>query len=74
MKWLVPTNVTKVSNFVGETQYLWKFIASLSTVVAPLHTITMSDKSFQGGKNKQKDFNEMKRKISQEPVLALPSL
>jgi hypothetical protein len=41
MKWLVPTNVIEVRSFVGITQYLWKFIASFSVVLAPLHTITM---------------------------------
>jgi hypothetical protein len=36
----------KVRSFFGETQYLQKFIASFSVVVAPLHTITMGGKSF----------------------------
>jgi hypothetical protein len=40
IKWPVPTNVTEVRSFVGETQYLQKFIASFSVVVAPLHAIT----------------------------------
>jgi hypothetical protein len=28
MKWIFPTNVTKVRSFAGEKQYLQKFIAS----------------------------------------------
>jgi hypothetical protein len=67
MKWPVPTNCTEVRSFVGETQYLWKFIASFSVVVAPLHAITMGSKSFQWGKNQQKAFDEMKINISQAP-------
>jgi hypothetical protein len=51
MKCPVPTNCTKFRSFVGVAQYLQKFIASFSTVVAPLHTITMGSKSFQWGKN-----------------------
>jgi hypothetical protein len=74
MKWPVPINVIEVSSFVGAAQYLRKLIASFSTVVAPLHTITMSYKSFWWGKNQQKAFDELKRKISQAPVLALPNL
>jgi hypothetical protein len=27
IKWLVPTNFIEVRSFVGELQYLWKFIA-----------------------------------------------
>jgi hypothetical protein len=74
MKWPIPTNVTEVRSFFGATQYLQKFIASFSVVVAPLHAITTSGKSFQWGKNQQKAFDEMKRKISQAPVLTLPNL
>jgi hypothetical protein len=36
MKWPVPTNVIEVRSFVGETKYLWKFIASFSVVATPL--------------------------------------
>ena len=50
MKWTVPTNVYEVKIFIGATQYLRKFIASFSIVVAPLHAITVSGKSFQWGK------------------------
>jgi hypothetical protein len=53
---------------------LQKFIASFSTVVAPLHTITVGSKRFQWEKNKENAFDEMKRKISQAPMLLLPNL
>jgi hypothetical protein len=43
-------------------------------VVALLHAITASGKSFQWVKNQQKAFDELKRKISQAPLLALPNL
>jgi hypothetical protein len=74
IKFLVPMNVTKVNIFWGETQYLRNFIASFSVVVAPLHAITSTGKSFQWGKNQQKEFDDMKRKIIQASVLALPNL
>jgi hypothetical protein len=74
MKWLVPTNVTKVSIFFEASQYLWKFITSFLAVVAPLHAIKTSGKSFQWGKNQHKAFDEMKIKISQAPMLTLPNL
>jgi hypothetical protein len=71
MKWLIPT---KVRSFVGAARYLRKFIASFSAIVAPLHAITASGNSFRLGKNQQKAFDELKGKISQAPVLALPNL
>ena len=74
MKWLVPTNVNEVRSFVGAAQYLQKSIASFSAIIAPLQAITANGKSFQWGKNQQKAFDELKRKISQALVLALPNL
>jgi hypothetical protein len=41
IKWKAPTNCTKVRSFIGGKQYLWKFVALFSIVVAPLHTITL---------------------------------
>jgi hypothetical protein len=43
-------------------------------LVAPLHAITSSGKRFQSGKNQKKAFDEIKIKIIQAPVLALPNL
>jgi hypothetical protein len=74
MKWPIPTNVTKVRSFVRATQYLWKLIASFSAIATQLHTIKTSGKSFEWGKNMQKAFHELKRKIGQAPVLALRNL
>jgi hypothetical protein len=74
MKWEIPKNVYEVRIFVRATQHLRKFIASFSVVAAPVHTITASGKSFLWGKNQQKAFDELKRKISEAPMLALPNL
>jgi hypothetical protein len=49
----------KLGDFWGNTVPM-KFIASFSVVVAPLHAITTSGKSFQWGKNQQKYFDEIK--------------
>jgi hypothetical protein len=46
IKWLVPTNVTKLRIFFGASKYRRKFIASFSIVVVSLHSITISGKSF----------------------------
>jgi len=46
MKWPMPTNVIEVRSFIGEAQYLRKFIALFSVVATLLHAITTSGKSF----------------------------
>jgi hypothetical protein len=74
MKCPILTNFTKFRSFVGASQYLWNFIASVSAVTTPLHAITVSGNSFQWGKNHHKDFDGMKIKIDQAPILALPNL
>jgi hypothetical protein len=56
IKWLVPTNVIEVRSFVGETQYLHKFITSFFAVVASLHAITTNGKSSQ--------WERIRRKLS----------
>jgi hypothetical protein len=72
MKWIVLINVIKFKSFVGETQNLWKFISSFSSIAEPLHNIIMSGKSFEWVKNQQKDFDELKINISQPPCPTLP--
>jgi hypothetical protein len=51
IKCLVPSNVTKVRIFFGETQYLGKLMASFLVVVVPLHGITRCGECFHWGKN-----------------------
>ena len=70
IKRLMPTNVSKIRSFVGETQYLRKLIPSFSTVATPLNAITTSDKSFHWGKGQQRTtFEELKKNIIQTLVL-----
>lgn len=74
MKWSVPTNVYEVRSFIVAAQYLRKFIASFSMVATLLHAIKASGKSFHWEKGKQRTFEELKKKIIQALVLALPNL
>jgi hypothetical protein len=45
-KWLVPASLIELGSFMGETKYLKKFIANVSTIVAPLHTMTTKGNIF----------------------------
>jgi hypothetical protein len=73
-QWPIPTNVTEVRSFMGETQYLRKFIVNFSIVETPLHAITAKGKSFHWGKTQQRAFEDLKKKINDAPVLAMPNL
>jgi hypothetical protein len=48
IKWSI-TNVTEARIFVGVVEYLQNFIEYFSVIIAPLHTIAVSGKSFQWG-------------------------
>jgi hypothetical protein len=66
--------VIEVRSFMGETQYLRKFIVNFSTVAAPLHAITAKGKNFHWGKTQQRAFEDLKKKINDAPVLGMPNL
>jgi hypothetical protein len=61
-------------SFMGENQYLNKFIANFSTIASPLHIITVKGKRFHWGKTKQRSFEDLKKKISDALVLAMLNL
>jgi len=52
-QWPIPTNVTEIRSFMGEAQYLRKFIVNFSNVATPLHAITAKVKSFHWVKTQQ---------------------
>ena len=47
MKWPIPTYVSKEMSFVGEAQYLRKFIALFLVEATTLQALTTSGKDFQ---------------------------
>lgn len=63
MKWMEPTNVSKVHSFVGVAKYMRKFIASFLVVAVPLHVVKTSGKSFQWEKGHHWAFEELNKKI-----------
>ena len=71
LKFSVPTNYNDVRSFIGVLEYLKKFIASFSTIAAPLHIVTSSGKKFQWGKGKKRVSDELRKNISEALVLEL---
>jgi hypothetical protein len=53
---------------------LCNFIALFSVVAAPLPAIIVGGKGFQWEENQHISFDELKRKISEAPMLSLPNL
>jgi hypothetical protein len=70
-QWHVPTNMTKARSFMGAIQYLRKFIIKLSTTTTTLHSLNANGKSFHWGRQQQRAFEYLKKKINNAPILAM---
>jgi len=73
LKWKKPTNVTEIRSFLGLARYYRRFIEGFSTIASPLTKLTRKEVRFNWSKECEESFQEMKRRLTSAPVLALPS-
>ena len=64
-----PEDVKAVQRLLGVATYLAKFVPKLSTVSEPLRRLTDQDSVFEWMPQHEDAFNEMKKLLSQAPVL-----
>lgn len=67
-----PTNVKQVKRFLGLCGHFRAFIKDFSKVARPLTKLTLKDNDFEWSKQHQDAFDDLKSKITQNPVLQLP--
>ena len=67
-----PTNVKQLQRFLGLCGHFRAFIKDYSKLARPLTKLTLKDSVFAWSEEHQKVFEELKSKITQNPVLALP--
>jgi transposase InsO family protein len=66
-----PTTIKTVQSFLGLTGYFRKFIKDYALIARPLSDILKGKREFKFGPEEKASFEELKRKLSEEPVLKI---
>ncbi|GKA94472.1 putative nucleotidyltransferase, ribonuclease H, partial [Tanacetum coccineum] len=72
-KWLRLTTVTEVRSFLGLAGYYRRFIEGFSLLDLPLMKLMRKGEKFDWNEEREKSFEELKRRLVTSPVLTLPS-
>lgn len=65
-----PTNATEVRQFVGLANYYRQFTPRMSELAEPLTQLTRKNTKFEWTASQQNAFDEIKRALASEPILA----
>jgi len=70
-EWKIPTKVKDVESFLGFANFYRRFIKNFSHIVVPLNRLKGKGE-WKWTEEEQNAFEELKQKITMQPVLALP--
>ena len=71
-EWPFPTTVKQVRGFLGFGNFYRQFIKHFSEVAKPLNNLLKKDRKFEWTEACQNSFDELKKRFTEEPVLAMP--
>ena len=69
-KWRTPTKIKEVESFLGFTNFYRQFIKNFSHTARPLNELK-EKKEWKWEEEQQRIFDELKDKITSQPVLTL---
>ena len=72
VKWERPQTVIEVQSFLGLAGYYRRFVVGFSKMVNPLTQLTRKDQPFSWTDECKACFEDMKRRLTTAPVLAIP--
>jgi len=73
VKWERPQTVTKVRSFLGLAGYYRHFVEGFSKMVSPLTQLIRKDQPFSWVDECEVCFEDMKRRFTTAPILAIPN-
>ncbi|KAI3754798.1 hypothetical protein L1987_54589 [Smallanthus sonchifolius] len=71
-EWDIPKTPTEIHSFLGLAGYYRRFIQNFSKIASPLTKLTRKEVKYEWGSTQDEVFKELKEKLTQAPVLALP--
>ena len=72
-KWPRPNTVTEVRSFLGLAGYYRRFVEGFSLLALPLTQLMRKGVKFEWNEERQKSFEELKKRLVTAPILTLPS-
>ncbi|XP_022151643.1 uncharacterized protein LOC111019551 [Momordica charantia] len=72
-EWPTPKNASEIKSFHGLAGFYRRFIRDFSSIAAPLNELIKKHMKFEWGKAQDCAFNELKDKLCNAPLLALPN-
>ena len=71
-EWPTPTSMHQVQSFHGLASFYMRFVKDFKPIVAPMTTVFKGN-SFEWNKQAHSAFEEIKKRLTSAPILALPS-
>nr|GEV36532.1 putative reverse transcriptase domain-containing protein [Tanacetum cinerariifolium] len=72
-KWSRPKTVTEVKSFLGLADYYRRFVEGFSRLALPLIKLMRKGEKFVWNEEREKSFEEIKKRLVSAPILTLPS-
>ena len=74
LEWLTPKCIKDVQKFLGLANYYYWFIKGFASIARPLHDMVKKDKKWEWTEKQERAFGELKKRFTEELVLAAPDL
>ena len=72
--WPTPTKVKDIHSFLGFCNFYHQFIHGFAHLAHPLNLLTCKNATWQWGLQEQTTFEDLKKHVTSEPILAQPDL